>query len=98
MLIPATSVGRDIKRTSKSSRPTVVDTKWRAPRRHEKGRRCCKDAQCAVDAEGTSVSDMPRDAEGRKPGTFAIVGTLLVASQTASRLQGRPSTRLLARS
>src|SRR5512146_2807724 len=68
MLIPATSVGNDFKRTSKSWRRTVADTKSRAHRRHGKGRRYCKDAPSAADAEGTSVFDMPRDGEGRKPG------------------------------
>src|SRR4051794_18523809 len=50
-----------------------ADTKWRAHRRHEKGPRCCKDVPSAADAEGISVSDMPRDEEGRRPGTSAIV-------------------------
>ena len=63
MLIPATSVGSDFRRISKSSRPTVTDTKWRARRRPAKGRRCCRDAPSAGDAEGTSVSDMSRDED-----------------------------------
>ncbi len=48
--------------------------------RRGKGRRYCKDALSAVGAEGTSVSDMPRDEAGRKPGMSVIVGTLHVAS------------------
>src|SRR5215831_20682459 len=77
MLIPAISVGSDSKRISKSSRPTVADTNWRARRRREKGRRCCKDAPSVVDAEDTSASDMPHDEEGRKPGMSAIAHTAL---------------------
>src|SRR5215831_8938611 len=55
-------------------------TNWRARHRHGKERRYCKDALSAVGAEGTSVSDMPRVAAGRKPGMSVIVDTLRVAS------------------
>src|SRR5664279_5720580 len=80
MLIPATSLGSGFKKISKSSTATVAHTNWRARHRHGKGRRYCKDAQSVVGAEGTSVSDMPRDEAGRKPGMFVIVDTLRVAS------------------
>ena len=76
MLIPATSVGSDFKKISKSSRATVAHTNWRARRRREKGRQYCKDALFAVGADGTSVSDMPHDEASRKLGTFVIVDTL----------------------
>jgi hypothetical protein len=42
MLILATSVGSDFKRTSRSSRPTVAHTRWRVHRRREKEPRYCK--------------------------------------------------------
>src|SRR5438067_13915768 len=79
-LIPASSVGSGFKKISKSSRATVDHTNWRARHRHGKERRYCKDALSAVGAEGTSVSDMPRDGAGRKPGMSVIVDTLRVAS------------------
>jgi hypothetical protein len=80
MLIPATSVGSGFKKISKSSRATVAHTNWRARHRHGKERRYYKDALSAVVAEGTSVSDMPRDAASRKPGMSVIVDTLRAAS------------------
>jgi hypothetical protein len=80
MLIRAISVGSGFKRISKSSRATVAHTNWRARHRRGKGQRYCKDALSAVGAEGTSVSDMPRDEAGRKPGMSVIVDTLRVAS------------------
>src|SRR5580704_150837 len=93
MLIPATSVGSDFKKISKSSRATVAHTNWRARHRRGKGRRYSKDALFAVGAEGTSVSDMPGDEVGRKPGMSVIVDTRRVASRTANRSQERQSTR-----
>src|SRR5579862_1542614 len=80
MLIPATSVGSGFKKISKSSRATVAHTNWRARHRRGKGRRYCKDALSAVGAEDTSVSDMPHDEAGKKPGMSVIVDTLRVAS------------------
>jgi hypothetical protein len=73
----------------------AAHTNWCAPLHREKGRRYCKGAPCAVDAEGTSVFDMLREEDGRKPGMSAIVATPLVASRTASRLQDRQSTERL---
>ena len=80
MLIPATSVGSDFKRISRSWRATAADTNWRARHRRGKGRRSCRDARCADDADNTSVFAMPRDGAGRKPGMSVIVDTLRVAS------------------
>src|SRR5581483_7983685 len=85
MLIPATSVGNDFKRISRSSLATVADMSWRARHRRGRGRRSCRDARCADDADNTSVFVMPRDEASRKPGMSVIVGTLLVASGIASR-------------
>src|SRR5581483_10433374 len=98
MLIPATSVGSDFKRISRSSRATAADTNWRGRRHHEKGRRSCRDARCADDADNTFVFAMPRDVAGRRPGMSVIVGTRLAASGIASRLReallAEPSDRL----
>jgi hypothetical protein len=80
MLIPATSVGSGFKKISKSSRVTVVHTNWPGPHRRGKGRRYCKDVLSAVGAEGISVSGMPRDEGGKKPGMFVTVDTLREAS------------------
>ena len=58
MLIPATSAGSSFSRISSCSRPTVEDTNWRERRRRGKGRRCCRDARCVVDAADISVFDI----------------------------------------
>ena len=83
---------------SRDSRsPMVADTNWRERRRRERGRRCCRDAQCVADAADTSGSDMLRGAEGWRLGTSAIAGTVMSGNRSASRLQADPSMKPSAR-
>ena len=74
MPIPATSAWEQFQAKSQNPRePTVADTNWRERHRRGKGRRYCKGVPSAVVAAGISVSDMPRDAGGWRPGMSAIV-------------------------
>jgi hypothetical protein len=92
--IPATSAGSDFRRTSESSRQTAVATMWRVRRRPAKEQLCSRDAPSAVGAEGTFAFGMSHGVENRKRGMFAIGGTRLVASRTASRSRVHLSTEL----
>ena len=55
---------------------------------------CYRDAPCADGAEGTFAFAMSHGVEKSERGMFAIGGTRLEASRTASRLRARPLTKL----
>ena len=69
-------------------------TMWRVRRHPVKERLCSRDAPSVGGAEGTFEFAMSHGVENRKRGTFAIGGTRLVASRTASRSRVHPLTKL----
>jgi DNA invertase Pin-like site-specific DNA recombinase len=83
----------NFRKISRLSKPTVVGTNWRERRHHERGRPCCRDAQCVGDAADISASDMLRGVENWRHGTSATAPTAVSVNRIASRSQACPSTK-----